>query len=223
MPQPAGDRHHGLHGALRRAVHVQLAVLPVGHRGARLERLMAGVRRDEGFVEHERRVLEAGLEIAERPLVGRLAHRQLACVVVGEVRLGPFHVSDDLGRRRGCPCLGAAPDVAADARVGPAGPQAVQRIDDEGQRLELDLDFLDRLGRGELVDGGDGQDRLALVDRLVGERLLAFQVRLNRLAEVGDDVGGRGEFVGGEDRLSRQASRAPRSGRCASRARAASG
>ena len=29
---------------------------------------------------------------------------------------------------------------------------------------------LDGLGRGRLVDGGDGQDRLALVDGLVGER-----------------------------------------------------
>ena len=62
--QPAHDRHDRLHGALRRQMDVELAVLPVRHRRARLEALMAGVRRHERFVEDERRLLEAGLEVA---------------------------------------------------------------------------------------------------------------------------------------------------------------
>jgi hypothetical protein len=35
-------------------VHVDFAVLPIDHRGARFEALMAGVGRDEGFVEDQR-------------------------------------------------------------------------------------------------------------------------------------------------------------------------
>jgi hypothetical protein len=62
-----------------------------------------------------------------------------------------------------------------------------------------DLDLFDRVGGGELVDGGDGEDRLALIERLVGQRAFAFDVRRNSLPEVGHDVGGRREFVGGEN------------------------
>ena len=50
---PLRHRRHGLHHALRRAVQIQLAVLPVRHRGARFERLMAGRLRVEGLVEDE--------------------------------------------------------------------------------------------------------------------------------------------------------------------------
>ena len=45
--------------------------------------------------------------------------------------------------------------------VRSAGAKAVERIDDEGQLLEVDLDFLDRFGAGELVDSGHGENRLA--------------------------------------------------------------
>ena len=68
--EPARHGRHRLRRALAGAVHVELAVLPVGHRRAGLERLVAVVRRDEGLVEHQRRVLEAGVEIAVGPLSG---------------------------------------------------------------------------------------------------------------------------------------------------------
>ena len=55
---------------------------------------MAGVGRDERFVENERRILEAGIEIAVRPFVGRLAHRQAAMLFLREVRLGPLEFRD---------------------------------------------------------------------------------------------------------------------------------
>ena len=66
---PARDRTDGLHRALRRAVHEQLAVLPVGHRRARFERLVTGRLADECFVEHEVGLLEARLDVAARPFV----------------------------------------------------------------------------------------------------------------------------------------------------------
>ena len=83
--QPARDRRNRLRGALRAGVNVDLAVLPVRHGGAGFERLVAGVGRDEGLVQHQRGVLEARFDIAERPFgsVG-LAHRQLA--VLGRPR-----------------------------------------------------------------------------------------------------------------------------------------
>src|SRR5437773_2027125 len=62
-----------------------------------LERLVAGVRRDERLVENERRILEPGVEIAVRPFVRRLAHRQAPLVVLGEVGRSPFQLLD---RRR---------------------------------------------------------------------------------------------------------------------------
>ena len=45
------DGRHGLRGALRTGVDVDFAVLPVSHGGARFERLVAGVWRDECFVQ----------------------------------------------------------------------------------------------------------------------------------------------------------------------------
>ena len=44
---------------------------------------------------------------------------------------------------------------------------------------------------GDLVDCGDSQNRLALVDRFIGERFLAKRARLDGLTEVGHDIGGR--------------------------------
>ena len=67
---PLGHGRDRLHRALRRAVHIELAVLPVGHRAPRLERLVAHVGCDEGFVEHQRGVLESAIDVAVRPLVG---------------------------------------------------------------------------------------------------------------------------------------------------------
>ncbi len=282
-----------------------LAVLPVGHRGARFERLVAGRLRHEGLVDDEGRLLEPFLDVAEGPFVGRLAHRHLIGAGLGEVLVGPFP-DRDLRRRGGAggsaaasasarrcsgsraccgaggwrpaaapaggaggcgwcrtrcagragsgptarrgsfggrcalsgrlaaarcraragrgACAGAGgvraacvvgraaragrcrrrrrthPDVALHARVRPAGPQAFNRIDDEGERFELDDDRFDRQRRGELVDGGDGEDRLALIERLVGQAALGLRARLHAFAERGAD-GGAGHVVGGQDRL----------------------
>ena len=65
---PSRHRRDRPHDALRRAVQIELAVLPVRHRRARFERLVARRLRVECLVEDESRLLEAGVEIAVRPL-----------------------------------------------------------------------------------------------------------------------------------------------------------
>jgi hypothetical protein len=270
---PARDGRDRLHRALRRAVQMELAVLPVGHRRARFERLMSGRLGHERLIEDEVGFLEPLFDVAEDPFVGRLAHRHLAGGRVGEVFVGPFPV-DDLGRSRGsstgaasapagrwrrgcgrrsctgrragrlrrrrrragggatlfaggsgrCRCLrsgcagagggvrrtaptrcgrrrrGAHPGVALRACVRTARPQTFNGIDDEGQRLELDVDRFDRERGGELVDGSDGENRLAVVERLVRQAALGLRRGLHAFAECAACSGAR-HVVGGENRL----------------------
>ena len=63
---PLRNRGPGLEGALRSGMKEELAVLPVGHGGAGFEALMADVGSDEGFVEDQRGILEAGVDVADR-------------------------------------------------------------------------------------------------------------------------------------------------------------
>ena len=206
--QPSRDGGHGLRRALRAGVNVDLAVLPVGHRAAGLERLMAGVRRDEGFIEHQRRILEPGVDVAVRPFVGRLAHRQTPVLRLREFLLGPLERSD---RRRwrswrrssrdGRRSRRLYPDVSVRSGIGAAGAQGLERIDDEGKRFKIDSNLFNRFGSSELVHGGHGENRLALVKRLHGERLLALRVGPNHRAIVGECVGWRRKFVGRENRF----------------------
>ena len=83
-------------GALRTGVNIHLAVLPVRHRAAGFQALMAGVGRDERFIQDEGGILEACVDIAEGPGVGRIlmdgAHRHLAVLGCIEIRLGPFQL-----------------------------------------------------------------------------------------------------------------------------------
>ena len=156
---------------------IQLAVLPVRHRRARSrasDGWCSGV--DESLVEDERRVLEPGLEIAVRPLVRRLPIGSLPSS--DSAKSSSVHFSSCDARRRarpaGRPRYRHAPQTLPSMRAfGPSGPQADERIDDERQRLELDLDLLDRFGGRELVDRRDRENRLAVVHRLVGQRSFA--------------------------------------------------
>ena len=78
------------------------------------------------------------------------------------------------------------PHVAFGARVRSTGPQRHHRIDDKRQRLVIDLDLLDRVGRRHFVDRRDRDDRLALIERLGRERHFRKRVRALRggLAEL---------------------------------------
>ena len=207
---PPGHPEDGLGRALSARVHVDLAVLPVRHHRPGLQRLMAGVWRDERFVENERCILEARVEVAVRPLLGRLAHRQTAVLDLSKLRFGPFQITD-LGTRWTLPSTSAArwrwgrgrdiPVVALGPGIGAAGTEAHQRIHNEGQRLKLDHDFFNRVGGGELVDRGDSQDRLALIHRLVRERHFSVDICEDELSVVIHGVSGGRKIVGGQNRL----------------------
>ena len=92
---------------------------------------------DERLVEHERGVLEAGVDVAVGPLLRRLAHRQAALVGLGELLGGPLdrlrsatpRSAPDRRHRR-------VPTLPVVRAFGPPGRRLVERIDDERQRLE---------------------------------------------------------------------------------------
>ncbi len=130
---------------------------------------MPGGVDDEGLVEHERGGGEAGLEVAVAPLLHGLADGQRAVGGSGEVGRRPLEALDRRPRRRltGRGRRGDAPHVAFGPRVRTAGTQAFQRIGGERQRLDVEIDELDGLGREVLADGRQRQNRLALVERLV--------------------------------------------------------
>src|SRR5262249_41692895 len=120
---PARDGGDSLNGALCRSVQIQLAVLPVRHRRARLERLVPGGRTDEGLVQHHsaavERFFEARLDVAKGPLVSGFAERKLAVWRVAEIGLGPFpFLNFGSGRRatrRASPSASSTPLAASAA------------------------------------------------------------------------------------------------------------
>ena len=88
--------------------------------------------------------------------------------------------------------LGLACEVLAQHRR--VGLQRLERVDDDGQLLVLDLDQLDRVGRGVAVLGDDEGDLLALEQHLaVGQHhlLVAGQRRHPVQAERPQVVGGQ--------------------------------
>src|SRR5205085_170982 len=109
---------------------IKLAVLPVGHRRPRLERLVARRLCMERLVENQSRLLKAGVKIAVLPVIAGLAYRQLAFGSTSEVLRGPL----DLLQR--------TPDkgVAFAAGIRSVRSQALERIDDERQRLQIERD-----------------------------------------------------------------------------------
>ncbi len=130
---------------------------------------MAHVRRDERFIQHERGVFETCVEIAPGPFVGRLAHRQTALALFGEIGVGPFQLSDH-------GCGGARsrdPDVAVRARVRSAGAQCIERIDGKRKPFEVYANSFDGFGRRQFIDRGHREYRFALIDRLHGETAFA--------------------------------------------------
>jgi len=112
----------------------------------------------EALVEDELGGLEAGLDVAVAPFLGRLAGRQLVVAGRGKITRFPLQgLQVDLRRR----------DIAVRARIGAAREQALQRIGHVRQLLEIDLDRLDRVGRGGLALGCDRQDRMPHIEHLV--------------------------------------------------------
>ncbi len=119
--------------------------------------------RHERLVEHVLRRCEPSIDVAERPLGARGAHRQRGFAGRGEIRGRPLDGLHSLLRH----------DVAVGARVGPGRKQARERIDDVRQRLVLDFDALDGFLRELLAARRDRQDSIADEQRLVRENRLA--------------------------------------------------
>jgi hypothetical protein len=154
----AGDVGHRRGMALVRAVQDALAALPIGEGRARLHAMMRQAGGDEAFLDDELRSLEAGIEIAIVPLLGGLAERQLVVARGGEIAGLPFRgLQVDLRGRH----------IAVRARVGAVRKQALQRVGDMGELLEIDADRLDRLGGDLLGLGRDRENRLADIEHLV--------------------------------------------------------
>jgi hypothetical protein len=111
-------------------------------------------------VENERCVLETALDVAVRPVVGRLAHRHLAFGVILEILVRPLDLGHVQGRRRsglraGCRRRNglARPGIALDARVRAARPQAHKRVHHMRKRFVSDLDLFDRVRSSQFIDG----------------------------------------------------------------------
>ena len=88
---------------------------------------------DDRLVQDEVRLIKARLEVSKAPLRCRLAEGKPILSCFGKVHLRP------LERRH----LAVDGSIALRAAVGPAGPEAVQWVQDEWQRLEIDPDLLD--------------------------------------------------------------------------------
>ncbi len=145
--------------ALRRAVDEALAVLPVREGGARLHAVVRNAARDEGLVQDELGLREARLDIPVYPVLSRLAHGHPP-VRLREVRGRPLD-------RLQLQSLRA--DIAVEARIRSIGMQALQRIDGERQRLQIQLDLLDGILRRRLIHRCYREDGLTDVLRLFGE------------------------------------------------------
>ena len=114
---------------------------------------------DDRLVQDEVRLGKASLDVSEAPFRCRLALGKPILSCFGKIGLRP------LERRH----LAVDGSITLRAAVGPVGPEAVQWVQDERQRLEVDPDLLDGVCRGGLVHGGERQNRFALVTRLHGE------------------------------------------------------
>src|SRR5689334_1541232 len=101
---------------------------------------MARVRADERLVENEIGLLESGLDVADLPFVGVLTEREFFGLCRAEVFAGPLQF---LHLRIGGPgrLRRTHPHVAVGSRVRASGPETLEWIDDERQRLEIDLNL----------------------------------------------------------------------------------
>jgi hypothetical protein len=136
------------------------------------------------LVENQIGLLEAGVEVSDLPLVGVFSEWKLFRLRVAEISRRPFQLLHLRVRWSGC-LRGTHPHVSFGPRVRTSRPEALHGIHHERQRLEVDLNFLNRFGGGVLVDCGDGQNRFAFIQRFHGEAALAQLAGDDAFAEVG--------------------------------------
>jgi hypothetical protein len=150
----------GLLGALCGHEGEEPVSLPVRHVGAWLHRVVRQRLVDDRLLEHERRLGERRGRIALRPFHRALRIRHLTRIDRREVGFGPLELA---------PAVLPRELVALHVGVGAPGAEAVEGIEHERERLEVDLDLFDRSGSGLFVHSRDRQDRLTLVPGVVGQ------------------------------------------------------
>ncbi len=116
--------------------------------------------RDECLVVHDLRLGETGFDVPVRPVFRRLAHRHPSVLRGGEIGARPFE---------GLQFQTLRADVAVETGIRTVGMQTVERIDRERQRLQVQLDLLDRVLRRRLIYRGDRKNGLPDVLRLLRE------------------------------------------------------
>ena len=114
----------------------------------------------------------------------------------------PFQVLHLRKRRRLARRWGRTyPDVPLHTGIHRTRQQRRDRIHTERQRFPLNLDPVDRFDSRQFVDGRDSQNRFALIEGLVGQRLLAPWVGFDDLARVIDLILGTRHVVGRQNRF----------------------
>ena len=124
---------------------------------------------NEGLLQDQVGLGKPVLYVAILPLLGRLTHWKPVLPSRSKVSSCPFN------------CLQREPyigHIAIGAGVGSPRSQALKGIDDEGKRLEIDSDLLDGLGSRRLIHSRHGQNRLAGIQRLIGQNRLTWGANL---------------------------------------------
>ena len=157
-----------------------------------------------GVTNVSSRMSEAFLKPASRSPydqdgIGVLAHRQTACLVLLSFCLGPFHVLGfgNSGRLALRWRRGSYPDVPFHTGIHRARQQRRDWINTERQRFPSNLDLLDGFGRRQFVDRCHRQNWLALIERLVGQRLFTSRISPDGHPRVVDLILRPRHFVGG--------------------------
>ena len=111
---------------------------------------VAGIGGDEGFVQNQRSILEACIQIAVQPTHPALSHAA-SRPVLASAKSASVHFSSPMWGGGGLGGFspgfgggtgGSDPELPSIRGFGPPGRRRVQRIDGERQWLELDVDLL---------------------------------------------------------------------------------
>ena len=169
--------------------------VPVRHATPRLHGVVGDRLEEQRLFDDVVGVGEALLQVAVGPFVLEHASGHLALLAVraprgGEVLGRPLDALDHRLHAGVGPLADDA--VAVGQGVRPARRDRVQRVERERQRLEVDVDLLDRVGGDLLAHRGDGKHRLALVLGVVGQSALIQRPRFAH--ELGKVVGGEDRF-----------------------------
>src|SRR6185437_8930526 len=94
-----------------------------------------------------------------------------ALVIISKIFVRPLHLLQFWNRR--IRRFGTNPDVSIFVWIGTTGPEALQRVNHEWKLFKINFDLFNCFSAGKLIYRSNGDDRLAEVHRLIGQRALA--------------------------------------------------